>query len=280
VLPDNRAFVALAFIILFSSSGVSIAQTPQKNQESNKPSPQGRVTTQESVVVEAHVTPEESEEGNINDLYQPIYATQQHDCPGAVEKYRTVVIPAAEQARFEIPKNKFLFLAYRGIGDCDLASGHFAEAEVIFQKLFQYLPVWPGKDDSDYPINYRSIGLARMGQQRWKDAEEPLGKAVSIFDEQIGRAAKSDQDVVGNQMANAYRMSQDQALNLLAVVYAREQRFSEALELLERAYNQAIKFHAPVSVLKQIVDNGRAVSTGTGSDTASAKWSQRSVTSN
>ena len=76
-------------------------------------------------------------------------------------------------------------------------------------------------------------------------AAEPLDEAVSIFDEQIGRAAKSDQDVVGNQMANAYRMSQDQALNLLAVVYAREQRYSEALSLLERAYNQAVEFHAP-----------------------------------
>jgi len=261
-------------------SAVSIAQTAQKNQEPNKRNPQGRVNTQQSVVVEAHLTPEESEEGKINDLYQPIYAMQQHDCQGAVEKYRTVVIPAAEQAKFEVPKTKFLFLAYRGIGDCDLASGHFAEAEVIFQKLFEYLPVWPSTDDSDYPINYRSIGLARMGQQRWKDAEEPLDKAVSIFDDQIGRAAKSDQDVVGNQMANAYRMSQDQALNLLAVVYAREQRYPEALALLERAYNQAIKFQAPASVLKQIVDNGRAISTGIGSDDASAKWSQRSVTSN
>jgi tetratricopeptide (TPR) repeat protein len=280
VLPDNRPFVALAFVILFLSRGVSIAQTPLKNQEANKPNPQGRVTAQQSVVVEAHITPEESEEGKINDLYQPVYATQQQDCQRAVEKYRSVVSPAAEHAKFEIPKNKFLFLAYRGIGDCDLASGNFAEAEAIYQKLFEFLPVWPGTDDSDYPINYRSIGLARMGQQRWKDAVEPLAKAVSIFDQQIDRAAKSEQDVVGNQMADAYRMSQDRALNLLAVAYAREERFSEALALLERAYNQAITFHAPVSVVKQIVESGRAISTGAGNDAAAAKWSQRSATIN
>src|SRR5258708_4570679 len=119
-----------------------------------------------------------------------------------------------------------------------------------------------------------------MGQQRWEDAVEPLAKAVSIFEQQIDRAAKSEQDVVGNQMADAYRMSQDQALNLLAVAYAREERFSEALALLERAYNQAITFHTPVSVVKQIVESGRAISAGAGNDAAVAKWSQRSATPN
>lgn len=119
-----------------------------------------------------------------------------------------------------------------------------------------------------------------MGQQRWKDAEEPLQKAVSIFDEQISRAAKSGLEFERNEVVNDYRMSQDQALDLLAVVYAREQRYSEALALLERAYNQTVTFHAPASIVKQVVDNGRAISIGTGNDAAAATWSQRSVTSN
>jgi hypothetical protein len=56
VLPSNRAFFGLAFAILILSSGVLIAQTAQKSQESSKPNPQARVTAQQSVVVEAHLT--------------------------------------------------------------------------------------------------------------------------------------------------------------------------------------------------------------------------------
>ncbi len=56
MLPSNRAFFGLAFVILILSSGVLIAQAAQKNQESSKPNPPARVTARQSVVVEAHLT--------------------------------------------------------------------------------------------------------------------------------------------------------------------------------------------------------------------------------
>ena len=97
VLSNNKASVAAALAYsCVLSSGVAIAQAPQKSQDSDKPNPQGRVTTQQSVVVEAHLTPEESEEGKINDLYQPIYAMQQHDCRG-VPRNSNCMMPAAER---------------------------------------------------------------------------------------------------------------------------------------------------------------------------------------
>ena len=94
--------------------------------------------------------------------------------------------------------------------------------------------MWPGTDDSDYPANFEGIAIARMGQQQWKGAEEPLQKAVSIFDEQIGLAVKSDSEFMRTQHANNLRMSQDVALNLLGVVYFREQRLADALGPLRK----------------------------------------------
>jgi tetratricopeptide (TPR) repeat protein len=264
-------------------NGISFAQTPSEGghllpAQEGKSTPQNRVTSQQSITVEAHLTPEEKEDGNLNDVFQPVDEIQrQHDCKGAIDRYRSVVIPMAEQAKFKVPKNKFLFLAYRGIADCDLELKNFAEAEELYQKLFDYLPVWPGTEDSDYPINLRSLGLARIAQQKWKEAEEALQKSVSIFDEQIARAVKSDADFARNEMANDYRMSQDSALNLLAVVYFREKRSAEALQLLERAYSQAIEFHAPAGTVKQIVDSGVAISINTVDVAAGITWSKRAL---
>jgi tetratricopeptide (TPR) repeat protein len=203
-----------------------------------------------------------------------------HDCEKAIEKYQNAVIPMADGSKFPVPRNKFLFLAYRGIGDCYLSQERYAEAEKIFQKLLEYAPVWPGTDDSAYAINYRSIGIARMHQQHWKDAEESLQKSVSLFDEQIVRAVKSDSDFMRNEHASNLRMSQDLSLNLLAVVYFREQRSDEALRLLERAYEQATTFHAPANVVRQIVETGKGISQSTGDDDAIAAWSRRSTAQN
>ncbi|MGB6432163.1 MAG: hypothetical protein WBF06_16415 [Candidatus Acidiferrales bacterium] len=222
-------------------------------------------------------TPEESEEGKLNDAYQPIYAMEeQHDCTAAIDKYQSMIL-LAEQAKFDVPRNKFLYLSYRGIGDCDLTAGRFAEAEEKFQKILAYIPVWPGTDDSDYPIDFVSIGEARMGQQNWSGAAESLEKAVAIFDQQIDSALHSESDFMRTMQANHLRMSEDQALNLLAVVYFREQRPADALPLLDRAYNQGVKDGAPASIMSVIVKNGVAASIAAGNATAIATWAARVV---
>jgi len=117
--------------------------------------------------------------------------------------------------------------------------------------------------------------MARMGEQRWEAAEESLGKAVAIFDQQIGRVVASDSDSTQGEQANKLRMSQDIALNLFAVVYFREQRYTESLEVLERAYQQGIAFRAPSEVVEQIVNDGRAVAMAAGDADAIAIWSRR-----
>jgi tetratricopeptide (TPR) repeat protein len=186
-----------------------------------------------------------------------------------------VVIPMAEKTQSPATRRKFLFLGYRGLGNCYLGMSRFTEAEETFQKLFEYLPMRPGMQDSDYAINFESIAMARMGEQRWEAAEESLGKAVAIFDQQIVRAVAAGADSAQDEHANQLRMSQDIALNLFAVVYFREQRYTESLEALERAYQQGITFRAPSEVVSQIVNDGRAVSMAAGDPDAVAVWSQR-----
>jgi tetratricopeptide (TPR) repeat protein len=279
----GRNLLVLFLVVADSGAPFAIPETPETNPQgtpsaASQPKPGNRVTSHDSVVVSAKLTPEEVEEGRLNDVYQEVYNIERsQDCDKAIEKYQKVVIPMAEGSKFPVPRSKFLFLAYRGIGDCYLGLKRYADAEQMFQRLFEYLPVWPGTEDSDYPINYRSVGIARMHQEHWKEAEEALQNSVSLFDKQIERAAKSDSEFMRNEHSNNLRMSQDSALNLLAVVYFREQRSGEALKLLERAYEQATRFHAPPKVVRQIVDTGLSISESAGEVRAMAVWFGRSA---
>jgi tetratricopeptide (TPR) repeat protein len=286
LLSIGRNLIVPFLVVAAAGAGSAIAQTPQTNQQgapspAGQSKPQKRASSHDSVVVSAKLTPEEVEDGKLNDVYQEVYNIERsHDCEKAVERYQTAVIPRADGSKFPVPRSKFLFLAYRGIGYCYLSEKRYADAEQMFQKLFEYFPLWPGTDDSAYAINYRSIGEARMLQEHWKEAEEALQKAVTLGDEQIERATKSDSEFMRDEHANNLRMSQDLALNLLAAVYFREQRPAKALKLLERAYEQATKFHAPVNVVRQIVETGRGISQSTGDAAAMAAWSGRSTAQN
>jgi tetratricopeptide (TPR) repeat protein len=262
----------LAFLGL--SSGVSPAQAVKPNKlpvSVHQTDSRTRISAPDSVL-DTRLSSNQIDD-KINDVYQEVVKIHLNgDYASAADKYRSVVIPMAERAQSDAIRKKFLFLGYRGLGNCYLAMTRFNEAEDMFQKLFEYLPISPATVDSDYAINFESIAMAQMGQQLWKSAEESLQKAVSIFDDQIGRAATNTEP---NGRADKLRMSQDMALNLFAVVYFREQRYSEALGILERAYNQGVTFRAPAEIVEQIVNDGRAVSMATGDVDAITTWSRR-----
>jgi tetratricopeptide (TPR) repeat protein len=278
-LSTSLRISAATFLVAFGlSSGVSFAQVLKSSElavSTDQIYSRKRISARESIV-DARLGSDQIEDGKINDLYQQVVKIHlQGDYATAADKYRSLVIPMAERAQSDAIRKKFLFLGYRGLGNCYLAMTRFTEAEDMFQKLFEYLPTTPGTLDSDYAINFESIAMAQMGQQRWNSAEESLGKAVSIFDEQIGRAATSGSNAEANGRTDKLRMSQDMALNLFAVVYFREQRYAEALEILERAYNQGVTFRAPTEIVAQIVSDGRAVSMATGDVDAITTWSRR-----
>jgi len=233
-----------------------------------------RVQSHDSITVTANYTPEEKEDWKINEVYQRIYSLEQKgDCETAVERYKAEVIPLAEQSKFEGPKKKFLSLANEGIGACYMTQRRYAEAEERFRQNIDYLPT----DDSSYPINFREIGRAQMGQQHWVAAEESLKKSVSIFDPQIQKALNSKYEFVRTEQVGFLCGAKARTLAYLAVVYLREERTTESLKTAELAYDEATQPNVPSTVATDIAKVGRMVAQAAGDENAIAKWSQRTL---
>jgi tetratricopeptide (TPR) repeat protein len=230
------------------------------------------------VEVAAHLSPEEVEEGKLNDAYESMAEQQRKGTCTAeiIERYKSEVIPLAEKSAFRVPKNKFLFLANRDIGNCYLAQQNFVKAEASFEKILEYAPVWPGTDDSAYPINFRQIATAQMGQQRWQAAEDSLQKSVSLFDPQIDSAMKSDSEFSRTGHAGNLRGSKAISLAYLGIVYMREGRTADALKTVDLAFAEANKPNVSSTVVSSVVKIGRSIAQATGDENAIAKWSQRS----
>ncbi len=236
----------------------------------------------DSVEVVAHLSPEEVEEGKLNDVYERIAQLQRKGTctTEIIQRYQSEVIPLAEKSTFNVPKNKFLFLANRDIGNCYMAQRRYEEAEQSFKKIMEYLPIWPGTDDSDYPINFRQIAAAQMGQQRWEGAEESLKRSVALFDPQIEKALKSDSEFGRTEHAGNLLGSKARSLSYLAIVYLRERHTAEALKTAELAYEEAIRPHVSATFLNEVVKVGTSIAQEGGDEAAIAKWSQRSPRQN
>jgi len=272
------ASTVLALIFIGSLLGVCALGHPQNASSQANPSGSSRPTRHDSVDVVATLSPEEAAEEKLNETYESIAQQQRKGTCTAeiIERYRSEVISLAEKSAFNVPKNKFLFLANRDIGNCYLAQQNFVEAEASFQKILQYLPVWPGTDDSANPVNLRQIATAQMGQQRWQAAEESLQKSVSLFDSQIDKALKSDNEFFRTEHAGNLRGSKATSLAYLGVVYVREGRTADALKTIELAYAEATKPNVSPSFISEVVQIGRSIAQVTGDRDAIAKWSQRS----
>ncbi len=265
---------ALIFVGLLLGSAPTSAQNPMPQTQSPASSKPAR---HDSVEVVEHLSPEEVEEGKLNDLYESVAQLQRKGTctTEIIGRYQSEVIPPAEKSKFNVPKNKFLFLANRDIGNCYLALQKFAEAESSFQKILQYAPVWPGTNDSTYPINFRQIATAQMGQQHWTEAEQSLLKSVDLFDPQIAAGEKSDAEL-HSQLSLNYRGSQSQSYALLAVVYFRQGRIQDALTTVEKAYDEVTKYKLAPQFHNQVLKIGKGIADASEDSAAKRTWSQRS----
>ena len=253
--------------------GLLIVQAPASAQN-HSPQTQSPASPKpvrhDSVEVVAHLSPEEVEDGKLNDVYETIAQLQRKGTctTEIIQRYQSEVIPLAEKSTFNVPKNKFLFLANRDIGNCYLAQQKFAEAEASFQKIRLYAPVWPGTDDSAYPINFRQIATAQIGQQRWEAAEESLKKAVSLFDPQIEKAIKSENEFSRTERAGNLLGSKARSIAYLGIVYLREGRTAEALKTAELAYYKATQPHVSSAFVSEVVKVGRSIAQASGDEDA------------
>lgn len=267
-------FHAFIFMALSFASIPAIPQIPPPPSQSSGSSRPGR---HDSVDVVVHLSPEEVEDGKLNDVYESVaQLLRKGTCtPDVIQRLESEVIPPAEKSTFKVPRNKFLFLANRDIGNCYLAQQKFAEAEASFQKILQYASVWPGTNDSAYPINFRQIATAQMGQQHWTAAEQSLLKSITLFDPQIDAAEKSDAEL-HSQFSLNYRGSQSQSYALLAVVYFREGRIQDALNTVEKAYDEVTKYNLGPRYRNEVENIGRSIANASGNVAARKLWSQRS----
>jgi tetratricopeptide (TPR) repeat protein len=274
----SRARTLFLFGLLLIHAPASAQNPSPQTQSPASPKP----VRHDSVEVVAHLSPEEVEEGKLNDVYESIAQLQRKGActTEIILRYRSEAIPLAEKSTFNVPKNKFLFLANRDIGNCYMAQRRYEEAEQSFKKIMEYLPIWPGTDDSYYPINFRQIATAQMGQQRWEAAEESLRKSVALFDPQIERALKSDSEFSRTEHAGNLIGSKARSLSYLAIVYLREGLTTEALKAAELAYEEVTRPHVQATFLNEAVKVGNSIAQESRDEGAIAKWSQRSPRQN
>jgi tetratricopeptide (TPR) repeat protein len=278
-LRHRTRYASVAFLSVASLFFSNIILAGQQNstpptQSSKSPKP----TRHDSVDVTAKLSPEEVDEGRLNDLYQPIAQLRRKgDCtPQIVQRYQSEVIPAAEKSAFNVPKNKFLFLANTDVGICYLGQQKFSEAEMTFRKALENAAIWPGTNDSAYPITVRQIATAEMGQQRWAEAQELLLKSITLIDPQIAAGEKSDAELNSHFTRN-YRGSQSKGYSLLAMVYFREGRTQDALATMEKAYDEVSKFNLDAAYFNDVVTVGRRIADASGDSAARQTWSQRNL---
>jgi tetratricopeptide (TPR) repeat protein len=270
--------IAVAYIASLSVCNPScFAQdkTPSQDAAAKTKELRRLLGPKDSVTVAATYTPEETEDWKINGVYQPVYALEQKgDCEAAIQRYKSEVIPLAEQAKFEVPKNKFFFLAVHGIGNCYLKQKLYEQAEQSLQASLTYLPIWPGTDDSEYPLTFRMIAMAQMGLLHWEAAEESLKKSIALFDPQIERMKQDDNDFTRMHSGNLHGWKA-KSLTYLAVVYVRQERTPDALKTAELAYAEATQPNVPAAYLDEVVKTGRKIALMSWDLDAVAKWSQR-----
>jgi hypothetical protein len=98
----SRAHTLFLFGLFLVHMPVSVQNPPQtKSPASPKPA------RHDSVEVVAHLSPEEVEEGKLNDAYQSIAQLQRkRTCTTEIiQRYQSEVISLAEKSTFDVPKN-------------------------------------------------------------------------------------------------------------------------------------------------------------------------------
>jgi hypothetical protein len=103
---------------------------------------------------------------------------------------------------------------------------------------------------------------------------------VSLFDPQIQKALKSDNEFSRTEQAGNLLGSQARSLSYLGIVYLREGRTAEALKTVELAYNEVTQPRVPPLFYNEVLKVGRSIAESSGNGEAVAKWLRRSPRQN
>jgi tetratricopeptide (TPR) repeat protein len=159
------------------------------------------------------------------------------------------------------------------MGECHLKKQNYEQAEQDFQKCLEYLPVWPGTDDSAYALLFELIGEAQIGEQNWRAAEESLQQENSLLDSQI-QGIQSETPDLRRKDGGVIQGFKARSLAYLAIAYLREGRVTESLKTADTAYAQATLPEVPGNFQADVLKIGRAIAQASGDAGAVEKWSR------
>src|ERR1700722_2463240 len=230
---------------------VTIIHGPPITKSSNPPSKDtdanGRVVSKQSVTVSAGFTPEQMEDDALNHhVANSFGCAADLDCQATTDKYKSDLIPAAEQAKFPRNKAKYLEIANDAIAQCDLKHGRYVEAERSLHQALTQAEVWPGKNDSAYPDLWLGLSLAQLSQEHWQDAAASATQAAAIHQTRIDNYSKilstATDDAFADRMRGQIRREKQQratALSFIALSESREGNLDQATNMIEQAYQEA-----------------------------------------
>jgi tetratricopeptide (TPR) repeat protein len=266
---------------------VTIIHGPPVTKSSNPPSKDtdanGRVVSKQTVTVSAGFTPEQMEDDALNHhVANSFGCAADLDCQVTTDKYKSDLIPAAEQAKFPRNKAKYLEIANDAIAQCDLKHGRYVEAEQSLHQALTQAEIWPGKDDSAYPDLWLGLSLAQLSQEHWQDAAASATQAAAIHQTRIDNYSKilstATDDAIADRMRGQIRREKQQratALSFIALCNSREGNLDQAANMLEQAYQEAVAGDAPPKDLRDIENFGARLATQTNNSAEAAKWAAR-----
>jgi tetratricopeptide (TPR) repeat protein len=192
----------------------------------------------------------------------------------------------AEDSKFPNMKAKYLGISYEVIGNCQMKQGRYIDAEQSFRKQLEYVQVWPGATDWSYPSALENLAGAQMRQEHWKDAASTIEKSLAAVEAQIETQAaikttpaedaklKAKTGEVHADYVKRLHRRHAEALMMLAVANAKDDRMDDAWEPLEQSYQDAVKNGAAL-VVAESVSLGNAIASHSANAKEIAKWAER-----
>jgi tetratricopeptide (TPR) repeat protein len=263
-------FLLLGSLLVHTPASAQSANSEVQSALSPKPE------TDRPIEGEPRLSPEEVEDRKLRVAYEQIH--QLNTCSlENIQRYDSEVIALAEKSVYEVPKNKFLFIANISIAGCYAGQHRYEQAEERFKRIIVYAAVWPGME-ADYPYYFRLVGMTQMGQEHWKDAEDSLNRSLATIDPELKKAIASEHEPDGTRHVSNLLGSKAGSLSCLALVYLHEGRTAESLETADLAYEAVTRphFQASPEATKQVLTTGTSVAQESGDEVAIAKWSRRS----
>jgi hypothetical protein len=263
-------FVILGLFLIHNPASAQNAKPEVQSASSPKPETD-RPTEGEPVL-----SPEEVEDRKLRSAYELIHQLIDSCSLENIKRYDSEVIALAEKSVYEVPKNKFLFIANAAVAGC-YTPNRYDLAEERYKRIIIYAAVWPGAE-ANYPYYFQLIGMTQMGQEHWKDAEDSLNRSLSIIEPQIKKEIGLELNPERTRHVGNLLGDKAGSLSCLALVYLREGRTTESLETADLAYEAVTQPHFPVSpnATMQVLTTGTSVAKESGDEAALAKWSRRS----